>query len=426
MDAFVYKDGELYCEQVPVRRIADDVGTPAYVYSTAAVLGRFRALRQAFASLDPLICFSIKSCWNTHICRLLRAEGAGFDIVSGGELFRALQAGGDAAQIVYAGVGKTDKEVVEAMQAGVGWFNVESEPEIENLQRLATARNIVVRAALRINPDVDPKTHTYTTTGKKETKFGVDIERARRAFHDYGRQPNVRLCGLHLHIGSPVNSVQPYVEAVTKTLALADELRSDGFTIDTLNLGGGFGADYEEDEAPALEEYANAIVPLLAERSLKVIIEPGRTIVANAAVLVTEVVFVKQSGRRNFVIVDAAMNDLIRPSLYGAYHFVWPVRPGREWMPEARKADLVMPDTEEVDVVGPLCETGDFLAKGRHLPPASRGDRLAIFSAGAYAIVMSSQYNSRPRSPEVLVDGESYRLIRRRETYDDLVAAERV
>jgi diaminopimelate decarboxylase len=427
MDHFAYQRGELYCEGVPVRRIADEVGTPVYVYSRATLLHHYARVRDAFAELDPIICFSVKCCQNIHICRLLAEHGAGFDVVSGGELFRALAAKADPSRIVYAGVGKTDAEVSEAIDAGIGWFNIESEPELENLERLAAARGtkVKVRAALRINPDVDPKTHVYTTTGKKETKFGVDLERAKRAFEQYGRQSHVHLCGLHLHIGSPVNTVQPYVEAVGKAVELTDVLRKAGFEIDTLDIGGGFGASYEMDEAPAAVDYAHAIVPLLRGTGLRVIIEPGRSIAANAGILVGKVLFVKQSGAKKFVIVDAAMTDLIRPALYGAYHFAWPVRPGEDYCPETRESDLRLPGTIEMDVVGPVCESSDFLAKARHLPPVSRGDYLAVFTAGAYGFVMSSQYNSRPRSPEVLVEGDAYRVIRRRETYDDLIAAER-
>lgn len=426
MDHFAYRQGELYCEDMPIRRIAEEVGTPAYVYSRATFLHHYHAVREAFAELDPIICFSVKCCQNIHVCRLLAEQDAGFDVVSGGELFRALAAGADPSKIVYAGVGKTDAEIVEAIDAGIGWFNIESEPELENLQRLAAARRKRVRAALRINPDVDPKTHVYTTTGKKETKFGVDLERAKRAFELYGRQGNVHLCGLHLHIGSPVNTVQPYVEAVNKAVELTGALRKAGFEIDTLDIGGGFGADYEMDEAPTAPDYAHAIVPLLRGTNLRVIMEPGRAIAGNAGILIGKVLFVKQSGAKKFVIVDAAMTDLIRPALYGAYHFAWPVRPGEDYCPETREIDLKLPGTTEVDVVGPVCESSDFLAKGRHLPPMSRGDYVAVFTAGAYGFVMSSQYNSRPRAPEVLVAGDAYRIIRRRETYEDLIAAERI
>ncbi len=424
MDYFVFRQGELYCEDVPVRRVADDLGTPVFVYSKATLLDHYARFRAAFADVDPIICFSVKCCQNVHICRLLREAGAGFDVVSGGELYRAMAAGADPSRIVFAGAGKTDAEIHQAIDAGIGWFNIESEPELENLQAIASARGATVRAALRINPDVDPKTHAYTTTGKKETKFGVDLERARRVFERYGRHSHVRLSGLHLHIGSPVNTVSPYVEAITKALELRAELQRAGFTVDTLDIGGGFGANYEDNQAPPAADYAREIVPLLRGKGLQVILEPGRTIAGNAGILVGKVLYVKQSGTRRFAILDAAMTDLIRPALYGANHFAWPVRPGDGLVPPGRRMNLQLAGTDEYDLVGPVCESGDFLAKGRHLPPVARGDYVAIFTAGAYGFVMSSQYNSRPRAAEVLVEGDRYRVIRRRETYDDLLAAE--
>ena len=426
MDNFDYIDGELYCEAVPIARIAAAVGTPAYVYSRATLLGHYQRIARAFADLSPIICYSIKSCQNLAICRLLAEQGAGFDVVSGGELYRALRAGGDASRIVYAGVGKTDEEIGQALDARIGWFNVESEAEMENLIRLAAERGASARAALRVNPDVDPKTHRYTSTGKKESKFGVDLERARQVFEQYGHDNHMRLCGIHLHIGSPVNSVEPYVEAIRKGLRLIDDLRAAGFTIDTIDIGGGFGAHYRSDEAPPAIQYAEAIVPLLRDRGLTVILEPGRSISANAGVLVANTVYVKRGGGKEFVIIDAGMNDLIRPSLYEAYHFMWPVKPADGLVPETRDADVPVAGTREVDVVGPVCETGDFFAQDRPLPPMQRGDLLAVFSAGAYGFVMASQYNSRPRPPEILVEGDAFRVIRRRETYEDLVAAELV
>lgn len=426
MDHFHYENAELYCDRIPVAKIAAEVRTPAYIYSAATLLHHYDAVARAFAEVDPVICYSIKSCANLHVCRLLRERGAGFDVVSGGELYRALAAGGDPEKIVFAGVGKTDEEIGAAIDARIGYFNIESEAELENLIAIARSRGETVHAALRVNPDVDPRTHRYTSTGKKETKFGVDLERARRVFHDYGRQPSVRLCGIHLHIGSPVNSVDPYVAAIVKTLALIDELRTDGFTIDVLDIGGGFGAHYKASEAPPAVEYAASIVPLLAGRGLKIILEPGRSIAANAGILVARVLYLKKSGDRDFLIVDAGMNDLIRPALYEAYHFIWPVRPGESFVPPQRgeRAEELR-GLALMDVVGPVCESGDFLAKDRMLPPMKRGDLVAVFSAGAYGFVMASHYNSRPNPPEVLVEGARYRVIRRRETYENLVEAER-
>ncbi|MFH1419878.1 MAG: diaminopimelate decarboxylase [Planctomycetota bacterium] len=432
MDHFEYRVGALCCEAVPVCRIAEAVGTPAYVYSAATLADHYDAVARAFAPLNPIICYSIKSCANLHICRLLRQRGSGFDVVSGGELVRALEAGGDPAKIVFAGVGKTDAEIKQALDAKIGLFNIESEAELANLIDIARQRGDRVKAppcvsaALRVNPDVDPKTHRYTSTGVKESKFGVDLDRARRVFHEYGRQEAVHLRGIHLHIGSPVNAVEPYVEAIKRGLALIDALRREGFDIDTLDIGGGFGAHYEAAEAPAAVRYAEAIVPLLQDRGLRIIMEPGRSIAANAGILVTSVLYVKQSGERKFVIVDAGMNDLIRPALYEAYHFIWPASPGEAFVPDGRGENAAIGGTTRVDVVGPVCESGDFFAKDRPLPPVKRSDLLAVFSTGAYGMAMASHYNSRPNPPEVLVEGESFRIIRRRETYDDLLAAENV
>ena len=426
MDYFRFRQGQLYCEQVPVEQLTDRFGTPLYVYSQSTLTDHYDRIASAFRDLQPTVCFSVKSCQNTHICRVLAERGAGFDVVSGGELARAVQAGADAARIVFAGVGKTDEEINQAIDAGVGWFNVESEAELANLADIAGRRSTTVRAALRVNPDVDPNTHAYTTTGKKETKFGIDLDRAGDVFARFGRNTSVLLRGLHMHIGSPVNTVAPYKQSVEKVLSLVSQLRSKGFDVEAVNIGGGFGAYYLGEEAPRATDYASAIVPLLVGRQLRVLMEPGRSIAANAGILVTRVLYLKSSGSRRFVIVDAGMNDLIRPALYGAFHFIWPVSPTEDFAVESRQADLQMPGTLEVDVVGPVCETGDFLGKGRHLPPVQRGDLLAVFSAGAYGMVMSSQYNSRPRAAEVLVRDEHVRLIRRRETYDDLLAPERV
>ncbi len=412
------------CEDVPVAEIAEKVSTPVYIYSAATLLHHYRAIAEAFGELETTICFSVKSLANVHLLRVLAAAGSDFDVVSGGELARAKAAGGDMSRVVFAGVGKTDAEIHEAIEAGIGLFNVESEAEFENLSRLAATAGKSVRAALRVNPDVDPKTHRYTATGKKETKFGVDIERAERFFETYGRDEHARLDAIHFHLGSPIYSVDPYVEAIGKTLLLIDRLRAEGFEINTLDIGGGFGADYEEGTSPLAADYAAHIVPLIRDANLELILEPGRQIACNAGLLLTEVLYVKQGGERNFVIVDAATTDLIRPALYGGNHFIYPIRLGAGEPPPHRKMDYAPPKAVKVDVVGGVCETSDFLARDRLLPPVGRGDLLAIFSAGAYAFVMSSQYNSRPRAAEVLVEGKGFRVIRRRETYDDLLAPE--
>ena len=424
MDHFAYRNGELFCEDAPVSRIADDVGTPTYVYSAATLKEHYERIASAFAELNPTVCFSIKSCQNIHIIRHLARQGAGMDVVSGGELYRALQAGADPARIVFAGVGKTDREINEAMDARIGWFNVESEAELANLTAIAAQRGQQIRAALRINPDVDPQTHRHTTTGKRGSKFGVDLERAQRVFETFGRNQQVKLCGLHFHLGSPINTVDPYIEAINKALELIRALRDDGFALDTINIGGGFGAHYEDQEAPPAWAYAQQIVPLLRDQGLQVLLEPGRSISANAGILVTRTLYVKQGGDKIFVIVDASMTDLIRPALYDAYHFVWPVRPGAAFVPARRFRGLTFPGTRQVDIVGPVCETADFLARDRALPPVQRGDLIAIFTAGAFGFVMAGHYNSRPNAAEVLVEGERHRIIRRRETYHDLVAAE--
>jgi len=427
MDFFNYKNGELFCEEVPAEKIAREVGTPAYVYSKATLLHHYRQIAEAFRAVNPTICYSIKSCGNINLCKVLSDEGCGFDVTSGGELFRALQAGGDPKKIIYAGVGKTDQEIREALDAGIAAFNIESEAEIENIDRIAGLAGKKAVGALRINPDVDAKTHAKTTTGIKGNKFGVDIERAERVFEQYRDLKNLRLGGLHLHIGSPVYLIQPYVDAVNKANALIDRLTARGHKIEWLDLGGGYAVNYKKpDQALPVTEHAKALLPLIQGRPYHVALEPGRYIVGNAGILLTRVIYRKTSGEKRFVIVDAGMNDLIRPTLYDAFHFVWPAKPSSKNVPMLRDIDMIPADGETVDVVGPICESGDFLAKDRPLPTTKRGDLLAVFTAGAYGFAMSSNYNNRCRAPEVLVEGDRYRIIRRRETYEDLVAAERV
>lgn len=427
MDFFQYRDGELYCEGVSAERIAREVGTPAYVYSKATLLRHYRQVADAFKPVNATICYSIKSCGNINLCKVLANEGCGFDVTSGGELFRALQAGGDPTKMIYAGVGKTDVEIKEALKVGIAAFNIESEEEIENIDRVAGEIGKTAIGALRINPDVDPKTHVKTTTGKKGNKFGVDIDRAEAVFEKYRNLKNLRMGGLHLHIGSPVYEIQPYVDAVNKANALIDRLTEKGFKIEWLDLGGGYAVDYKKPgQAKPLTEHAKALLPLIQNKGYKVALEPGRYIVGNAGILLTCVLYRKSSGPKKFVIVDAGMNDLIRPTLYEGYHFIWPTHPQPANVPAARDESLVPVDGETVDVVGPICESGDYLAKDRPLPPTKRGDLLAVFTAGAYGFAMSSNYNNRPRVPEILVDGDSYTVIRRRETYEDLVAAERI
>jgi len=407
--------------------IADSAGTPVYIYSAATIRSHLRRLTEAFAAVKPLVCFSVKSCGNLSILRLIAGEGAGMDVVSGGELARSLKAGVPASKCVFAGVGKTDAELEQALRAGIGLLNVESEAEFENLAAIARRLGIRCDCALRINPDVDPRTHRYTTTGKKESKFGVDLERARAFFDRYGRGEFARLRGVHLHIGSPVYTVDPYVQSVRKALALKEDLERAGFTIDALDLGGGFGADYTTGQTPPVRDYAAAIVPLLephCRRGLRLFLEPGRTIVGNAGILLTRVLYMKQSGEKRFAICDAGMQTLLRPSHYEAFHFIWPAAPAPAFVPASREKEPAMAGLSPCDVVGPICETGDFLALDRMLPPLSRGDLVAVFTAGAYGMSMASRYNSSPLPAEVLVDGDRFELIRRRESYDDLMAHE--
>jgi len=428
MDSFEYRNGALCAENVEVERIAENAGTPVYIYSKATFLDHLNKTRKAYNKLDTTICYSVKACANINILKFIAEAGSGFDIVSGGELYRALKAGAEPSKIVYAGVGKTNKEITEAMDAAIAYFNIESETELENLIRLAKqnpdAKKNPPKAALRVNPDVDPQTHTYTTTGKKETKFGVDLERARQLFNTYGKQKAVNLCAIHIHLGSAGHTVEPYAVAIGKVLELIEQLRSDGFTIEALDIGGGYGADYITGTAPAAADYADVILPLVKDRNLKLIIEPGASIAANSGILVTKVLYVKTGGSKKFVIVDAAMNDLIRPPLYNAFHFIWPVNVDENLVPNQRDRNPKMKGTEVVDVVGPICESADFFAKDRIIAPVKRGDLLSIFTAGAYGFTMSSNYNARCRAAEVLVNHDKFKIIRKRETYEDLIALE--
>jgi diaminopimelate decarboxylase len=426
MDYFNYKNGKLFAENIDVERITAEVGTPVYIYSKTTFLDHFQKVQNAYSKLDTMICYSVKACGNINILKILAEAGSGFDIVSGGELYRVLQAGSKPSKIVFAGVGKTDTEIIEALNANISYFNIESEAEMENLVRLAAQQKKYPKAALRVNPDVDPKTHTYTTTGKKETKFGVDIERARKVFADYGKNKAVKLCAIHIHLGSAGKTVEPYVEAIEKALILIDQLRSDGFTIEAVDMGGGYGADYVTAEAPTAADYAAAVVPMLAGKNLKLILEPGASIAANTAILVTQVLYLKSGGSKKFVIVDAGMNDLIRPPLYGAFHFIWPTKVDKKFVPPRRDKNLRLADTEVIDIVGPVCESADFFAQDRALPPVKRGDLLSIFTAGAYGFTMASNYNTRCRPAEVLVDGSKFSIIRKRETYEDLILPEKL
>jgi diaminopimelate decarboxylase len=428
MDLFEYRQGRLWCEDVPVADLAGRFGTPLYLYSAGTLRHHYRRLAEAFAALAPLVCYSVKVCSNVHILRLLAEEGSGFDLVSGGELYRVLEAGGDPARCCFAGAAKTDDEIRFALRQGVGLFNVESEQELGNLAHLAREAGAAARAALRVNPDVDPKTHRYVATGKRETKFGVDLERAERVWRDFAASDAARhlaLEGVHIHIGSQITTVEPYVQAVRKVLDLVGRLRAAGLRVTTLDLGGGFGINYEAGQALEAATFAGALVPLLEGSDLRVIMEPGRFIAGNAGVLLTRVQYVKAGGDRKFLLCDSGMHHLVRPALYGSYHHIWPVEPAGGLVPPHRAEDEHLPGTETVDVVGPICESADFLGLDRRLPPVERGDLLAVFSAGAYGMTMASEYNAFPRPAEVLVEGAVARLIRRRGTYEDLVAPEK-
>lgn len=424
MDHFTYKNRILHCEAVPVRELAQKYGTPLYIYSKATLLHHLRQLQQAFAPVKPLICYSVKTNGNLSICRLMHEHGAGFDVTSGGELYRALQAGGKGEQIVFAGVGKTADEQRWALDVGVFLFNVESEAELHALGEVARTAGKVAPVALRVNPDLPPKTHVKTDTSVKGVKFGLDIDTVLDVARGVVGHPHVKIIGLHMHLGSPILSTDPYRAGVAKGLTLIEALRQQGHPISVLNMGGGFGIHYRKKEALPASAFAEVIVPGVQQAKCRLVLEPGRFIVGNAGLLLSRVIYTKESGGKYFIIQDAAMNDLIRPTLYDSFHRVWPAEPAAALPapPDDFEADI--PGTMKQDVVGPVCESGDFLAKGRALPPLKPGDLLATFSAGAYGMSMSSNYNSRPRAAEVMVDGANHRLIRRRETYEDLVRPE--
>lgn len=425
MDHFHYVDNALYCEDVPVARLAEKYGTPLYVYSESSIVGTLKSLQTEFAEVNPLVCYSVKANSNLGILKVMAEHGSGFDVVSGGELYRVQLAGGSPGRTVFAGVGKTDEEIRAGLEAGVLMFNVESEAELDAIARVAGECGKVAPIALRVNPDVDPKTHRYISTGKKESKFGMDIDRSLRLAEQVKGLSSVSMIGMHMHIGSQITTVDPYAGAVAKGVDLISQLRAMGHPIAWYNMGGGFGIAYRGSEARAISEFARAIVPGIKATGCQLAMEPGRVIAGNAGVLVSRVLYTKQSGEKRFLIQDAAMNDLIRPALYESFHRIWPVTVPQGYPAPPADYEAEIAGTEPWDVVGPVCESGDFLAKDRSLPRLDRGDLLAVFSAGAYGMVMASNYNTRPRAAEVLVSGANDRLVRRRETYDDLLAAER-
>jgi diaminopimelate decarboxylase len=431
MDYFSYLRGELMVEDVPARELAEKFGTPLYAYSARTILEHYRKLRDAFSGAGdlaqvPLVCYSVKANSSLSILKLMRDEGSGFDVVSGGELYRALKVGADPRKIVFAGVGKTDEEIGAALKAGILLFNVESEEELANIDRIAGRAGTRASVALRVNPDVDPQTHTYIATGKKETKFGVDLVRARKIFASARALANVDLAGLHVHIGSQITKVEPYVETLERINAFLPEVRALGARIEWLDIGGGFGIWYKDKTARPAREIARAVVPHLEKTGCRVILEPGRFIVGNAGVLLTRVLYLKDAGGKKFAICDAGMNDLIRPTLYSAYHRIWPVGTDPGHSGEVPDEEQWKGPAEVTDVVGPICESGDFFAKERRLPPLRRGDLVCVFSAGAYGYAMASNYNSHPRPCEVMVAGREARAITERESLEDLLRNEKI
>jgi diaminopimelate decarboxylase len=427
MHSFHYRDGQLYCEEVALSRVADEFGTPLYVYSAGTVLDHYRRLDAAIGSLDHLVCYAVKANSNGAILRLLAEAGAGFDIVSGGELFRVLKAGGAAAKCTFAGVGKSREEIGYALDQGVFSFNVESEPELEWIDRVAAGKGVRAPVAVRVNPDVDASTHRYISTGRSENKFGIGLDRIAAVYDKAARLPNIRLRGIQMHIGSQITAAAPFAEAIAKVAPLIGELRQK-HGLEFFSVGGGMGIIYRralesgsgkwwhdhggEESAFSVADYAAAIVPPLREIGLRVLLEPGRFLVGNAGVLLTRVRYIKKTASKKFVIVDAGMNDLIRPALYQSYHEIVPIREPGDAQQEA------------VDVVGPVCESGDFFAQDRELPPLKQDDVVALMSAGAYGFAMASTYNSRPLPAEVLVNGDRSTLIRRRQSMEDLARDE--
>lgn len=414
MHEFKYIRNQLYCEQVRLEDLAHKYGTPLYVYSYHTLIGHFLKLKSAFKEIEPIICYSVKANSNLAILKALVDKGAGLDVVSGGELYRAIKAGCPAGKIVYASVGKTDKEIEEAIGRRILFFNVESLPELENINRISKRLNRVSRVAIRINPDVEPKTHKYITTGKITNKFGIDFKSAYQIFLMRRALSNVKISGLHIHIGSQITESAPYVSAISKMADFIARLKRKGIALEYLNIGGGLGIIYNKETPQTATDFAHKILPLLKKTKLKIIMEPGRFIAGNSGILITRVLYVKTTPKKRFVIVDAGMNDLIRPALYGAYHQILPLR----------NTQYSIRNRQKVDVVGPICESGDFLAKDRRLPRIKEGQYLAVMSSGAYGFSMSGNYNSRLRAEEAMVVKDKTFVIRKREAREDLVRNE--
>ena len=410
MDEFHYEGGSLLCEDVPLAEISQRVGTPAYVYSHAALESAYRELDEAFSGLDHLVCFAVKANSNLAVLRSLASFGAGADIVSGGELYRAVRAGFDPKKIVFAGVGKTENELMAGLGERILMFNVESASELEHLDRFAARHGKRARVALRVNPDVDAGTHDHISTGREKDKFGILVDEALRLAENVGEYKCLELMGVHQHIGSQITKLAPYTESVEKSAGLVEELRRRGFGISYFNLGGGLGIRYKDEQTPTPRELVDAVRPTLEATGCKILCEMGRYIAGNAGVLLTSVIYRKKSGSRSFIVADAGMNDLMRPSFYDAHHDVWPVKQNGS--------------VANADLVGPVCESGDYLARDRELPDAAEGEALAVMSAGAYGFSMASNYNSRPKPAEVLVRGDRWAVVREREHYADLVKGE--
>jgi diaminopimelate decarboxylase len=413
VDHFEYREGQLYVEELSLTQIAAEYGTPTYVYSRATLERHYRAFDAALSSVPHQVCFAVKANSNIAVLQVLARLGSGFDIVSGGELQRVLRAGGDPAKVVFSGVGKTEAELLLALEKGVGCFNVESEAELLLLDELAQRSGKVAAIALRVNPDVDAKTHPYISTGLKQNKFGVDLITAERLYRDAATRKGLRIVGIASHIGSQLLDVSPYLDALDRVLALVDKLAAHGITLEHLDVGGGLGVKYRDEKVTEPADWAAAFLPKLKGRALKVYTEPGRAIAGNAGVLLTRVLLLKATEEKRFAIVDAAMNDLLRPALYQAWMDIVPVNTNGS----AEKANY--------DIVGPVCETGDWIGRDRELAIAA-GDVLAVRTAGAYGFVMSSNYNTRGRAAEIMVDGARATVVRERETFEDLIAGERL
>jgi diaminopimelate decarboxylase len=431
-EEFHYKGGELYCEQVPVAKVAEKVGTPVYIYSQNHFVNQMDSIRKAFKDVEPLVCYSIKANSNLGLLRAMALAGSGFDAVSRGEIYRALRAGAEPQKIVFAGVGKREDEVDYALEQGILMFNVESEAELELISKVAGRRKVEAPIALRLNPDVDPKTHKYISTGQRESKFGIDFQRAENCLKGIKELKNLRLKGLHIHIGSQITKADRHAEAIKKVKDFVELVRKQDFPLEYLNVGGGFGISYKPGEGLPINEFAGQMLPKLKDTGLKMISEPGRFIAGNGGILLNRVIYNKPSGDKNFVIVDGAMNDLLRPSIYEAFHLAWPA--SHKGLPDGPALGDKSPltdanlgkDAVTSDIVGPVCETGDYFALDRKLPKVSSGDLLAVFSAGAYGFTMAGNYNTRGRPAEVIVNGDEFWVARERETIEDLVRGERL